>query len=139
MGRSVSSPRNCTAISYQDISSIEDEWDFNEYKDNLREHIKKLFPSMDEVSNKWLGNEDRVLMENQFAYIGISTYHDLAAIWLKSKHEDLEGSYYTDEAKIANLCDNWCNRIVPTFDKTFSEYRKIGNLSDGTSMFEKVA
>jgi hypothetical protein len=141
MGRSVSTPSNCAAVCYQDASGIEDKYEWNDFKDNIQETVKRLFPSMD-TCNIWIGDgrtEDNAIMENRFAYIGISEYCGLVAIWVKSKSDDYESSYYADEARLANLADGWCERIVPTFDKAFNEYRCVGRASNGEAFYEKVA
>jgi hypothetical protein len=138
MGRSVSTPSNCSAICYQDGTEIEDEFDFNDFRENVEEEIKSLYPSMDNC-NKWIGREDHAIMENKFAYIGISEYCGLIAIWVKSKGDEYEGTYYAEEARLCKIADAWCDRITPSFDKAFSQYRRIGTASNGESFFEKIA
>ncbi len=138
MARSVSTPSNCAAICYRDVSGIEDGWEWSDFKEMLADQVKELFPSIDECDT-WLDREDHAFMENNFAYIGISEYCGLAAIWLKSKSEYYECSCYPDELRLANLADNWCQRIVPKFESNFSEYKRVATASNGESFYEKIA
>ena len=138
MARSVSTPSNCTAICYQDATHIEDSFEWDDFKSMIEEQVQSIFPSMDNC-DKWLDREDHAIMENSFAYIGISEYCGLVAIWLKSKGDEYEGSYYADEARLANLADGWCNRVIPTFESTFSEYERVATFSNGEAAYQKIA
>tara|TARA_Y100001934_G_C11910819_1_gene566566 strand:+ start:15 stop:401 length:387 start_codon:yes stop_codon:yes gene_type:complete len=128
MARSVSTPSGRTAVCYQDASHIEDSYDYDDYKRNIMDKAQDLFPSMDRC-NKWIGREDLAILENKLAYIGISEYCGLVAIWLLPK----------DDMEYAGLAERWCEKAVPKFDSAFSEYRRIGTASNGESFFEKVA
>jgi hypothetical protein len=157
MGRSVSTPSNCNEVAYKDVSWMgynfdesNEEYDYSTFDSDLaefewddfvfdiKEQIQGTWSSFEEVENKWLGREDKVLLENTFAYVGVSNYCGLAAIWLKSKHDELDGSYYCDEQRIANLSDAFCNKIKGKFYKMFSQYRKIATFSNGEAVYEKV-
>ncbi len=157
MGRSVSTPSNCNTVAYKDVSHMGYEFDesTNEYDTSdfdstlseiqwddfvadINEQVLTHWSSFEAVKNKWLGREDRVLLENAFAYIGVSQYCGSAAIWLKSKRDELDGSYYVDEQRVANLSDAFCNKIAAKFTSLFGEYRKVGTFSNGVAAFEKV-
>ncbi len=138
MGRSVSTPSGCTAICYQDASDVEDEIDFQMFVESLQERAKEKWQSFEEA-DRWLGREDHVILENELAMIGVSEYCGLVAIWLKSKHEDLDGSYYAEEASRAPLAEKWAELISGNFDKMFSQYNKIGTFSNGESVFQLAA
>jgi hypothetical protein len=128
MARSVSTPSGCAAVCYQDASHIKNNYDYDDYKRNIMGEAKELFPSM-EPCNQWLGREDLAILENQLAYIGISEYCGIVAIWLLPK----------DDIEYTGLAEGWCEKAVPKFDSAFSEYRRIGTASNGESFFEKVA
>jgi len=138
MGRSVSTPSNCTAICYQNVTHIEDEFEWADYKEMIEEKVKSLYPSMDKC-DEWLDREDHAIMENSFAYVGISEYCGLVAIWLKSKGEDYECSCYDEEIRLAHLADSWCQRVIPSFDSAFSEYRREATFSNGEAIYRKIA
>lgn len=138
MGRSVSTPRDCTAVCYQDASHLEDIFDWEYFVDAIKENAKSLFPSMRDC-DEWIGREDHAILENNFAYIGVSEYCGLVAIWLKSKAEDYEGSYYVEDVRMASLASSWCNRIIPSFESAFSQYKRVGRFSNGEAIYEKIA
>lgn len=138
MGRSVSTPHNCEVVCYRDVSHMTDEWDWDFFKEWIVEDCKSKWKSLYE-SDEWLGREDKVLLENEHCYIGVSEYCGLAAIWLKSKGEDYEDSYYPEEASLANLANHFTKVIGPGFEKMFSEFKKIGTFSNGESVYEKAA
>ena len=159
MGRSVSTPSNCEAVAHKDTLHFGHQYnedtgehdfdagycemqgrdDLDDLKDSIIEQSKARWPSFATVGNKWLGNEDRVLLENDLAYIGISEYCGLTAIWLKSKHSELDGSYYSDEASRAPLCEGFTSRISGKFMEMFNEFNKLGSMCNGESVLQKVA
>lgn len=138
MARSVSTPRDCTAVCYQNATHIEDSFDWDEFVLSIKEKAQTLFPSMSECDT-WLDREDHAILENNLAYIGISEYCGLVAIWLKSKTDDYEDSHYAEDIRLASLSASWCNRIVPTFESAFSEYKCVGRFSNGEAVYEKIA
>tara|TARA_R110001583_G_scaffold174017_3_gene328229 strand:+ start:1955 stop:2209 length:255 start_codon:yes stop_codon:yes gene_type:complete len=77
--------------------------------------------------------------ENDLAYIGMSKYCGLTAIWLKSKQSELEVSYYSDEASRAPLCKGYASRISGNFLEMFNEFNRVGVLSSGQGVFERAA
>lgn len=154
MGRSVSYPSNSNTVCFRNVSEfgygVDDDGntdyesfdefiaqeDWNDFVAWIRESAKSTWKSFED-EDKWLDREDHVILENSFAYIGVSEYCGLASIWLKSKHDELEGSYYTDEQARANLCEHWCNQISDKFEKLFGEYKKVGTFSNGESVYLK--
>ncbi len=130
MGRSVSYPTGSTvtfiSFDHNEEYDHEHEWEF--LKENLVERIQTLFPSM-EANESWIGREDLALAENAHAKFGISEYCGLCAIWL----------YPDSNMDKEELAENWVNKVSEKFTNEFAEYQKIANLSDGTSMYEKVA
>lgn len=134
MGRSVSYPANAVSVQYQDVSHIEEDYEWSDFKDSIRESAKNTWHSMND-GDYWIGREDNVLVENDFARIGVSEYCGLASIWLQSKAEELSNN--GDYGK-ANLAAAWVERISPKFIQLFVQYRKIGTASNGEAFFEKV-
>ena len=131
MGRSVSYATGSLAIAYRTIET--NEWDSFEYEnlvDWIRETARNHWSSFQDCE-EWLGREDRAILENELAYIGISEYCGLVSIWLVDRTDRYDG--YDDP--IANLCEPWCEQIAPQFLNTFSELRKIGTASNGESYF----
>lgn len=159
MGRSVSTPSNCQAVARKDTGyfgydyndekqaydfdagysefQAEDDYDF--LKESIIESAQEQWPSFVVVNDKWLGREDRVLLENDLAYIGVSEYCGLTAVWLKSKFDELDGSYYAEEASRAPLSKNFVAQIEAKFMDMFNEYNKVGTFCNGDVLLEKAA
>lgn len=154
MGRSVSYPSNVRAVCFRDVSSFgyvededsgeleldviqaQDDWEF--FVEGIADEAKRRWPSL-QGSDSWLDREDRVLLENDYAYIGVSEYCGLAAIWLVSRGDELRGSCYGDDVRLANLADNWTNMIAPRFEAAFGELVKIGVFSSGEAVYQRRA
>ena len=154
MGRSVSSPRNATTVCYRDISSfgeVYDEknnlteehdddqstFDWECFVEGIQEDGKAQWPSF-ETSDKWVSSVYKSILENNFAYIGVSEYCGVAAVWLLPKTEDLLNTGYEADVKMANLASAWCNRVAGNFESLFAEYRKVATASNGEAFYEKV-
>lgn len=150
MGRSVSYPHNATVVAYKtiEVEPYEDEdedgnlvtrepdeedyrWAFESVVEDLQEYAPTLWPSLRKC-DKWLDNEDHALLENDLAYMGISEYCGLVAIWIVPRTDD-HGYEST-----ANLCETWCNKIETKFLKTFGTLHKIAVASNGEAFFERV-
>ncbi|WGH49737.1 hypothetical protein [Alishewanella phage vB_AspM_Slickus01] len=155
MGRSVSRPQHATTTCYRNISDFgyyrendtddaefcdaQAEADWENFEEWIIESVKEKFPSFS-ICNKWIGSEDHAILENSFAYIGISEYCGLASIWLISKnHTGNYNTYYLEDLKISNLADAFCDRISSTFYKMFSEYEKLGSFSNGEGVYRKIS
>ena len=130
MGRSVSYPSNNEIVVYDYIEGedLEEDWYWEEYKDNLRYNLKENFKSLTDC-NTFLGNEDLAILENQFCYIGLSSYFDIISIWVVIK-EDLEEN-------VLNLAKNWVNQIKPQIEK-LGRLKKQGTFSNGVSVYNKI-
>lgn len=150
MGRSVSYPSDSVVVCYRDVSSFgavyaEDENgdfdyddivdidefeardDFEFFVEDIRESVKSEWPSFYEEDG-WIDREDRILLANGHAYVGVSEYCGLASIWLvprESEHEELSAA--------------WCASIENKFKKLFGELVKVGSFSNGESVYKKVS
>lgn len=137
MGRSVSVPSNAAFAGYKDCSGfgldgdseyddVLDEMDYTDFIDALVYFCSGNWPSLQPVS-KWVGNEERVLLENNFAQIGVSRYGDIIAIW----------GIPTGEYKKA-LAGRWLLSIAPVLLAEFCDLKKLGNFSTGGGVYERV-
>ena len=123
-------------MCYRDVSDFEDEFDWEDFIEDIQETCKSLWKSFDDC-DKWLGNEDRVLLENSLCYIGVSEYCGCAAIWIASKKEELLNTGHVLDEGTANLCDGFIARIAPRFEKTFGEFVRVGTFSNGESVYKR--
>lgn len=138
MGRSVSTPTNCAAIAYRDVSGMEEGFEWDDFKEWIVDAAQEVWPSL-ETCDEWLDREDHAILENGHCYIGVSEYCGLAAIWLMSKRDKLENEtacMYNEG--YANLADHWCEQVADKFSARFGEYRKIGTGSNGVAFFERA-
>ena len=132
MSRSVSHPIGAV-VCFRDVTDFEyDDWDW--FIESIADSAKEAFPSMEDA-DKWLDREDHAILENSFAYIGVSEQCGLASVWMVRKENDL---YYAEDIAIDNLADNWIGLVENKFYKLFGEYRKIGTASNGEAFFEKI-
>lgn len=132
MGRSVSYPRNAivafTHLEASDDQDVVDEWAFDDLVEDLQQYAPTLWKSLD-TCDRWIGREDRALLVNRHAYIGISEYCGLVAYWLVVR-EDTEQP---------GLAERWVAQAAPRFLKTFGTLNKIGTASNGESFFQQKA
>lgn len=128
MGRSVSYPYNAIVKAYKDVSWMEEDWDWQDFVYDIRYACKEAWPSLYD-SDDWLGHEDRVLLENDFAYVGVSEYCGLACLWIVPKEDDLAR---------AGLAVNWCNRMASRFKKLFGDYERMAVFSNGEAIYRSI-
>jgi len=153
MGRSVSVASGAFAVVYQNCKDFgyrtEDEegnkiaepeldeylaeLDWEDFMENLRADAKALFPSL-ENCDKWLDREDHAILENRFAYFGISEYMGLVSIWLVLKN-DLHDYY--DRRDWTGIATKWADQVKPKFEKNFGDLRKVGTFSNGEGVYER--
>lgn len=129
MGRSVAIPTDAIEVCYMDVSSCEEPWEWDDFKEYLQNEINDIWPSMESnTDDKWLDSEIKVLAENGLAFVTISEYGGLACIALVPRYdEDHDG-----------LSDHWCNQIAEKFQKEFGEYIRTGTMSNGCSVYKKI-
>ena len=127
MGRSVSTPYNAMLVAYQTALDIEDPLDWDLHCDNLRHLAQRRWPSL-KPRNGFLDREDRILLENEFAYFGVSEYCGLAAVWIAHKGDDQEP-----------LAQGWATQIARTFQREFGELERLGTMSNGEAVFQRAA
>lgn len=116
MGRSVSSPHNVAVVLY---SVLPEDFDSDMWQDECErfvESVQRRFKSMYAIDwrsrHAWVGREDRALCENSFAYIGVSEYCGLVALWILPKDPD----WYANAGWEA-LRDNWIESVRGSFEK----------------------
>jgi len=152
MARSISYANNYAAIAYKDISSFgygEDEDgeeffddffaddDWCRFIEDIKETASSKWSSFVKCDT-WLANEVHAILENDLAYITVSTYGGLASICLVSRFE-YKDPYYSDDIKKSNLSHGYCKKIARKFESLFGEYSCIGRFSNGEAIYQKIA
>ena len=136
MGRSVSYASGSEVVVYS-YFEYEDEDDyfaqesFEESVEYLKSSLEKAFPSLYE-SDEWFGREDRALVENRLAYIGLSEYCNVVSVWVKPKDE-----YESLGARFARQIESKLRKIVK--ESFGRELVKLGTFSNGESIYSERA
>lgn len=128
MGRSVSYPKGAL-VCFEDISTFEDELDFEWFVEDLKERAGAIFPSL-YGCYKWRGHEDHILMRNAYADFGMSAYCGLASIWIA---ERCDGAYY-DYPRVGRAT-HWLAQIRSRFLDEFGSLMLDGHMSNGEAVY----
>lgn len=132
MGRSVSYAGGSVHRLYFSVD-ISESWQWDDLIDQLKDELRIAFPSLYAPDRKWLGREDRALLCNDHAYIGVSEYCGLVCVWMTPRHEH--------EARDSTaLADNWIASVEARFTKAASrcfDTRLIrkGTMSNGEGVY----
>ncbi len=136
MGRSVSYPSGAiVAFRLLDESADDDtDWAYECLLDDVIDTAARAFPSL-ERHDGWRGREDRILLRNAYADLGISTYCGLAAIWLAERGDShyWEADFYHPRTGRAQ---RWLAQVERRFETLFGELRMVGRFSNGEAIFE---
>lgn len=134
MGRSVSTPPNATVVAYAmayvaDLELGEDQYEENENPvPDIQDVCKTFWPSL-RTCDEWLDREDHAILENAVAYVGVSEYCGLVAVWILPK---------CDANGHNNLGEQWAINIAPSFLHQFSTLKRLGTMSNGQSVYERT-
>lgn len=130
MSRGVSRPSSAFAVAYDQFESREDyednELDWLDYVEQAKQKVLKLWPSF-VPCDIWLGREDHAVLENNFAFFGISEYCGVVCLWLAGR----------DEGYNPGLATRWKNQVEQKFRDQFGTLVKLGTFSNGESVFKK--
>jgi len=129
MSRSVSYLNNSEFIIYFDNYSIEEEFEWSDFEEDIKYQLKQIAPSLEGLKEVWDSNEVKIIMENGFCEIGISDYCGLSSVSIRV-HQNIE------EQSLINLAINWIYKILPKF-KNLSKLRKLGTFSNGEGVYER--
>jgi hypothetical protein len=138
MARSVSYP--CGAqVAFREFECDDGddaEWEYDALCEEVRATARVTFPSF-KAHDGWRGREDRILLRNAYADIGISTYGCITAIWIVERED---GAYYDADARHcrSGRARRWLAQIAPRFDTLFSELTCIARMSNGEAVYERL-
>lgn len=133
MGRSVSVPSGATAVAYLTYQG-EDEFDWQDFRDDIATILAARFPSL-EGCKDWLGNEERIFLENCHANVVIAEYCGCVSVSLVPKYSD---DHYSESM----LHKAWCHQVAKNFEaaiqKAFPEtaLKRLGHMNNGCSIYE---
>ena len=124
---------HCGSMDFQEQDS---QLLFDDFAEDLETLLKEAFPSLN-PDEKWLGREDKAILENAYAYFGWSEYCGLVAVWVAAKEPDYRASSAWEAMQ-----DRWIKSIEKRFAKTAAKawgvpLAKVGTFSNGGSVFQK--
>lgn len=130
MSRSVSKPQGAIQVAYA-ACDVDDSDDFADCIDNLKGVAQHRYKSLSSC-DRWLGREDHAILENSHAYIGVSEYCGLVAVWIVAKEDR-----YGNASSIANY---WCDQVklAPLAECFGQRVRPVGCFSNGECVFQQV-
>ena len=130
MGRSVSMATDSLLVAFQVYDA--DGWgEFDEYLDDIRMVATERWPSFTDC-DVWVGREDHAILENGLGYLGVSEYCGLVSVWFVAK----ESTYWFEARQ--DLARGFAEKIAPSFHRMFGELRKLGTMSNGEGVYERV-
>ena len=107
-------------------------WRWRDFVDGLRTGLKRIAPSL-EYSDRWLGQEDYVLLENGHASIGLSAYMGLVSVWCVPKENE--------DGIVSPLAVRWCDSIKTKVERLLDTIATrtvlLGFFSSGEPLFRR--
>lgn len=108
-------------------------WRFKDFVGDLRAGLKRVAPSLED-SDRWLGDEDHVLLENGHAFIGLSEYMGLVSVWCVPKE--------SDDGLVSPLAVRWCDSVEPKVERLLDTIAtrlvRLGTFSNGEAFFRRA-
>jgi hypothetical protein len=138
MGRSVSYPTNAV-VAFRLLDEEEGgdlDWAYECLVDEVIDTAVAAFPSLEPFQG-WRGREDRILLRNAYADLGLSTYCGLAAIWLAERDDDRYWDADYRQPRTARA-KHWLGQVAARFEELFGELKMIGRFSNGEAIYERV-
>jgi hypothetical protein len=129
---------DCPADCYNGKRSMDGD-DFDDLIEDFRQHLKTLFPSVEEADD-WIWSEDHVLAENKLARFGVSEYCGLVSYWIVPKeYSGPKGQfYYSSDRDISAISTRWVKSIADKFVAAFGELSKVGSMSNGEGVYRRI-
>jgi hypothetical protein len=125
MGRSVSTPSEALVVVYASFEGDSD--DFDDCRNELQRAAMRKYPSLSRA-NRWIGNENHVVLENKHCSITVSEYCGLVAVAI------VPGSGY------GALSERWCDKVDmrPLADCFGPRLVSVGRASNGEQFFQSA-
>lgn len=105
---------------------------FQNDREFLMEHLMEVWPSLREADDRGYG-EVQIILENELVEISLSEYCGMIALCVAPR-DDIEGYTYN----YTGLAKKWIGQMSEKFLTTFDEYARLGSMSNGESIYQKV-
>lgn len=159
MGRSVSYPRDTLILTFSTYETAEEvtqelidagiyeqdqlgdfipnDFAFDYLLEDFIETCKAEWPSL-RPCDEWLDHEDHAVLCNGLVKIGLSEYCGLVSYWVVAQ-DDLHADAWYGHPDRTALAARWADQIRPKFVAYFGRLRKLGNMSNGEGVYERIA
>lgn len=135
MGRSISYPTGAQ-VCFTTLEAEEDgDFAFDWFVEDVVQRASDAFPSLYLYAG-WRGREDRILLRNAYADLGISTLGDMVSIWIVERDDGGYHDCYAERPRYVRA-RHWLDQVTPSFDTLFGDLVCTGRLSDGTSLYRR--
>lgn len=143
MARSVMVPSNAEKVVYVPFDVDEEDLDiesdlFEDFVNEIQHVLKSRYRSLQEC-DRWVGREERAILENAYAEVVVSEYGGLVSISLCPTDEPCGDP---ESIALENLGASWCGQISEGFanllNETFGGLRKIATASNGEAFFKRI-
>lgn len=111
MSRSVSIPSGAVKVVFADATWMDEEFDFTSSLEWMQEVGMDRYPSLEKCS-RWLGREDRAVLENQHAYITVSEYCGLVAVAVVPKGESKKANEWASKVRLERMAESFGDRLT---------------------------
>jgi hypothetical protein len=128
MARSVYTPYGAQKVVYADVSYMEDSWEWDFCETNFAYEIKAKYPSLKyNKEGKWIGNEGKVILENELVAIVVSEYNGIVAVSAvpQSKYNGL-AKKFANEIKLEDFIQYYGDELICR-----------GSFSNGEALFDR--
>lgn len=136
MGRSIALPKDRDITTYMDWEETCDQ-DSKFLARFVRAKVKKQWPSMVD-EDYFIEDEVRVVCENKFAKVTISTLGHLAAVCVVCTDRYWEDEPYGEDRRIAPLARNFVYHMEDKFREMFQTHVLVSTGSNGESMYRRI-
>lgn len=148
MSRSVSVPSGAAEVFYFPARVYEEEdsflahIEFEEMVEDIKNILISRLPAMEDVEDDaWIGDECRVIMDNDLIVVSLSEYSGLCCLAFVPKAEIDESVW--EPIRTKEFARAWSARVRESVQDALSTIgcqplRRIGTFSNGEAVFEKI-
>ena len=134
MGRSIMTYGE-TAVHF--AHDIEDDVEFSDMMEYIADQISCKYKSFDNViqEEKWVGDEGRIILENQIIQVAITEYCGLAAVSFIVDPEAEEYNYTALAQRLIPYIETYTAKLLKK--SGYDVLSRIGTFSNGVGVYER--
>lgn len=118
-----------------DNDRYDDQFEWDSFVEMLEYGLKEVAPSLEPPRKvEWYDREVRKILENNLCSVWLSEYCGLVSLSFVPEEEG-----YSSGKAINGLAERWINQMIPKFQEQINpSLRKVGTMSNGEAIFEKI-